>query len=87
MSALYESLPDMMSGSFSLARGLDYVPYDNFRAVLHEGEAVLTKEQNKKGRGITVNFNLSGTVIDKQAVNAFAKAIYPKIKKLEAYGY
>lgn len=27
--------------------GLDYVPYNGYRAVLHEGEAVLTKEENK----------------------------------------
>ena len=28
------------------AEGLDYVPYDNFLARLHEGERVLTKEEN-----------------------------------------
>jgi len=85
LAGLFENLP--FNKEVSLASGLDYVPYDNFPARLHEGEAVLTKEQNKKGRGITVNFNLSGTVIDKQAVNAFAKAIYPKIKKLEERNY
>ncbi len=31
------------TGSF--ATGLDYVPYDNFRARLHEGEAVLTRTE------------------------------------------
>ncbi len=30
------------------ADGLAYVPYDNYPARLHEGERVLTKEQNKK---------------------------------------
>jgi hypothetical protein len=36
-----------MSGAFSLRSGLDYVPYDNFPARLHEGERVLTKEENQ----------------------------------------
>lgn len=29
-----------------LKRGIDYVPYDDFPAYLHEGERVLTKEEN-----------------------------------------
>jgi len=85
LAGLFENLP--FNKEVSLASGIDYVPYDNFPAKLHEGEAVLTKEENKKGRGITVNFNLTGSVIDKQAVNEFAKAIYPRLKRLEAYGY
>lgn len=27
--------------------GIDYVPHDNYRSVLHEGEAVLTKQENE----------------------------------------
>ncbi len=30
------------------AQGLAYVPYDNYRAVLHEGERVLTKAENRE---------------------------------------
>ena len=33
--------------SGSHAAGLDYVPHDNYRAVLHEGESVWTKQQTK----------------------------------------
>lgn len=42
--------------------GLAYVPYDGFDAILHEGERVLTKEENKaydqgiSGGGDTYNF-------------------------------
>lgn len=42
--------------------GLAYVPYDGFDAILHEGERVLTKEENKaydqgiNGGGDTYNF-------------------------------
>lgn len=48
-------------GGGSHAAGLDYVPYDGYRAILHEGEAVLTKQQNKEGKantsgGDTFNF-------------------------------
>ena len=34
-------------GSFSNANGLSYVPYDGYYAILHEGERVLTAEENK----------------------------------------
>ena len=88
MEALYNALPGMMSGSYSLASGLDYVPYDNFPARLHKGEAVLTAEENKSGRGdIILNFNLNGTVIDRKAVNEFAELIYPRLQKLQAWGH
>lgn len=50
------------------ASGLPYVPRDNFPARLHEGEAVLTKQQAEKWRGSggqTINFspsiNISGS--------------------------
>lgn len=52
------------------ADGLDYVPYDNYVARLHEGEAVLTKkeasqwrsgsEKTKEEQPITVNLTVNG---------------------------
>ena len=42
--------PRAGGGSFSHASGLDYVPYDGYPAILHEGEAVLTKQENKDGK-------------------------------------
>lgn len=46
------------------AKGLDYVPYNNFPATLHEGEAVLTAHEANAwrrgiGSGITVNQYIS----------------------------
>ena len=46
------------------AKGLDYVPYNNFPATLHEGEAVLTASEANAwrrgiGSGITVNQYIS----------------------------
>ena len=34
-----------ISGAYGHATGLDYVPYNNYAARLHEGEAVLTKAE------------------------------------------
>ena len=33
------------------ATGMDYVPYDGYRAVLHKGEAIITREENEARRG------------------------------------
>ena len=38
------------SGSVGFATGLDYVPYNEFPALLHEGEAVLTKLEAQQWR-------------------------------------
>ena len=35
----------------SHAGGLDYVPFDGYRAILHRGERVLTAEENRSGTG------------------------------------
>jgi TP901 family phage tail tape measure protein len=44
-----------------LKSGLDYVPYDNYPAMLHQGEKVLTKEEAKRGgSGMTVVVNING---------------------------
>lgn len=43
----YEDLPSVGKG---FATGLDYVPYDEYPALLHEGEAVLTKAEAEEWR-------------------------------------
>lgn len=55
------------------ATGLGYVPYNNFPAYLHEGEAVLTKTQAENWRG---GGNQGGTAIDYTAIGqAVASAL------------
>ena len=43
--SLAEQAFSKISGAYGHATGLDYVPYNNYAARLHEGEAVLTKAE------------------------------------------
>lgn len=58
--------------------GLDYVPYDEFPAILHEGERVLTKAENRAytaglnpngGSNTTVNYYLTAQTIDNETLD------------------
>lgn len=61
---LFSGVGNLFSGLFSgsHANGLDYVPYNGYLAQLHQGERVLTKEENKdykednRSSGDTFNF-------------------------------
>ena len=58
----------------------------------HEGEAVLTKEENKKRRegktGNVLHFHFPhALVVDKKAVNELAGLIYPRLEKMAAWGH
>ena len=58
--------------------GLDYVPFDGYKAILHEGERILTKQENNSynnsGKGLSLNI---GTFINnrKQDVEALAQEL------------
>jgi len=76
----------------SARNGLDYVPRDNTIVNTHEGEAVITKDENKrrlsgKSGGNTYVFNLHATVADRKTMNDFAEQIYPRLEKLRAWGH
>lgn len=58
------------------ATGLDYVPYDGFAAVLHEGEAVLTKlEAQNWRRGSASTLTAGPSVSAADIANAVAAAV------------
>lgn len=46
--SIYPGMPIPEAGH---ATGMDYVPYDGYRAVLHKGEAIITREENEARRG------------------------------------
>lgn len=63
----------LLGGWFSHATGNDYVPYDNYTALLHKGEMVLTSSEaddyrqgkvgtNSESNSVNININLTGNV-------------------------
>lgn len=51
-------------GHGGFAKGLNYVPYDNFVAYLHRGEEILTATQARRRRNGESEFGISGMVAD-----------------------
>ena len=69
--------------------GIDYVPYDNFPALLHEGEKVLTAgeaRQEKNGAG-GIQIVMNGTVIREEAdVQRIAQEMLNKLEEANMRG-
>jgi hypothetical protein len=74
-----------LGGKFKL--GLDYVPYDEFKATLHQGEAVLTADEAKEWRTGTgskqTNTNLSVSESASRVVDKFYEAVKLESETLE----
>ncbi len=74
------------------ATGLDRVPYDNYPAILHEGERVLTASQARSydrgggaGGGIVINMN--GAVIREESdIEKVAQALYERLVQARTAG-
>ena len=71
------------------AMGIDHVPYDNFPALLHEGEKVLTAgeaRQEKNGAG-GIQIVMNGTVIREEAdVQRIAQEMLNKLEEANMRG-
>ena len=73
------------------ASGLRRVPYDDYAALLHEGERVLTAREARQadqgaGRIVTVNIGGTWQVRAEEDVDAIAEAIYRQIELAERAG-
>ncbi|MCL2053327.1 MAG: hypothetical protein FWG90_02645 [Oscillospiraceae bacterium] len=84
LSAIGELFKAMSSGQEYLSKalpyvngshraGLDYVPYDNYMALLHKGERVVTAQENQSsnwGQGRSANFtmNVYGNTADRYEI-------------------
>ena len=72
-------------GAGARAYGLAYVPYNGFPAILHEGERVLTAQQNRAyntgGRGDVVITGNSFTVRQEADITAIAREIASRVAR------
>ncbi len=71
------------------AIGIDYVPYDNFPALLHEGEKVLTAgEARQEKNGVSgIQIVMNGTVIREEAdVQRIAQEMLNKLEEANMRG-
>ena len=53
-----------LGAAVPMASGSEYIPYDNFPALLHEGEAVLTKEENAAWQAYKTGYHSNGVDYD-----------------------
>ena len=81
----YHDLGEPYQPDGSHAAGLRRVPWDNYAALLHEGERVLTAREAREadrggGRAVTVNITGAWQVRDEGDVDAIAEAICRRIE-------
>ena len=67
---VYDAMPGLLYGAPGRATGLDYVPYNDYVARLHEGEAVLTKAEaslwrrgDDAGGAVGIDYGLLGRAV------------------------
>lgn len=53
-----------LGAAVPMASGSEYIPYDNFPALLHEGEAVLTKAENAAWQAYKTGYHSNGVDYD-----------------------
>ena len=68
------------------AAGINYVPYNGYNAVLHEGERVLTASENRNYKGTGNGVVISGnnfTVREEADIDKIARALLEKIEQAD----
>lgn len=89
--ALVSNALDTHNEFFGHASGLRRVPYDNYAALLHEGERVLTAREAREldrqsAAPVTVNIGGNWSVRSEDDIDAIAEAIARKIRIAQAAG-
>ena len=66
----------------SHATGISYVPYDNYPAILHQGERVLTASENRNySKGTPINFNNSFLINGRNDIEEVLKEVARQIEQ------
>ncbi len=68
------------------AYGLSFVPYDNYPAMLHEGERVMTASENRGYGGDAPSFSFPGAIItvrEEADIDKVASAIVAKVRRAQ----
>lgn len=89
--ALVSNALDTHNEFFGHASGLRRVPYDNYAALLHEGERVLTAREAREldrqsAAPVTVNIGGSWSVRSEEDIDAIAEAIARRVLLAQAAG-
>ena len=74
---------NVMTNRRSYAYGISYVPYDNYPAILHEGERVLTASENRNyGKSVPVVITGNNFYIREEAdIDKIAREIVTQINR------
>jgi hypothetical protein len=79
----WDKAKQFFTNPFSHYNGIDNVPYDGYKAILHKGEKVVPAHQNRNGGGTTVTIpKLADTIIVREEadIDRLAYALAQQIK-------
>ncbi|MFE4199349.1 hypothetical protein [Aneurinibacillus aneurinilyticus] len=80
----WEKTKNWFSNAFSKYNGIDSVPYDGYKAILHKGEKVVPSTEVRKDDKPNVTINVNGMVVREEAdIDRIGAAI---VRKLEEAG-
>jgi tape measure domain-containing protein len=72
-------------GFMGKAFGLSYVPYDNYPALLHQGERVLTASEARSGSGGNISISFGNVTVREEAdINKIAELMVRELKYAKA---
>jgi hypothetical protein len=88
--SFWGSVMTSLSGGKKMATGTNYVPYDGFNAILHEGEAVIPKKYNpaaggSSGGGVqigTIQINVKGGQTNDETAAALRAELMKTMKEV-----